>query len=321
VTWSPDPDAYIADLEAKPAALRALAAVAGDVWAAVPPDVRRVVLVGMGSSRFAASVAAARLRALGVDAVAEYASAEVTTPGGPGTLAVGISASGGTDETVRALRRHSEAGSLTAALTNAPDSKITEVAATTVDLAAGQERGGMACRTFQHALVRLLALEDRLADRPKEAGARRILAAAEATEDLLERRAVWLPAAVDLLTATGRTFLLAPVERSSSAEQGALLFREGPRLHADACETGDWLHVDVYLTKPLDYRALLFAGSRFDPAVLRWARERGSTVLAVGADIEGAAGSIRYADDDAPEVALLTETLVPELVAAEAWRA
>ena len=48
------------------------------------------------------------------------------------------------------------------------------------------------------------------------------------------------------------------------------MFREGPRMQADACETGDWLHVDVYLTKPIDYRALVFAGSRFDPDVVRW---------------------------------------------------
>ena len=60
------------------------------------------------------------------------------------------------------------------------------------------------------------------------------------------------------------------------------MLREGPRRLADACESGDWLHVDVYLTKPLDYRALLFAGSRFDPQIMTWVRERGSRVVAVG---------------------------------------
>ena len=38
------------------------------------------------------------------------------------------------------------------------------------------------------------------------------------------------------------------------------MIREGPRRQAVACETGDWAHVDVYLTRTLDYRAIVFAG-------------------------------------------------------------
>jgi len=128
-----------------------------------------------------------------------------------------------------------------------------------------------------------------------------------------------LPVATELLTATGQLFVVAPAERRSSAEQGALMFREGPRLVADACESMDWSHVDVYLTKPLDYRALLFAGSRGDAELLRWTTERGSTLVAVGRDVGGVALTIRYRDDDDDEVALSTEVLVPELVAASVW--
>ena len=54
------------------------------------------------------------------------------------------------------------------------------------------------------------------------------------------------------------------------------MLREGPRRAADGCETGDWNHVDVYLTKTLDYRALVFTGSRFDADAVQWMRERGS---------------------------------------------
>ena len=97
------------------------------------------------------------------------------------------------------------------------------------------------------------------------------------------------------------------------------MFREGPRLHAEACETGDWLHVDVYLTKPLNYRAILFAGSRFDADVVRWIHDRDGRVLAVGAHPD-ADVAVRYRGDDDEDVALLTEVLVPELLAAEAWR-
>lgn len=60
------------------------------------------------------------------------------------------------------------------------------------------------------------------------------------------------------------------------------MMREVPRRPACASETGDRSHVDVYLSKTLDYRAL------------------------------------RYAGDEDDDVALVVETLVGELLAA-AW--
>jgi glutamine---fructose-6-phosphate transaminase (isomerizing) len=145
--------------------------------------------------------------------------------------------------------------------------------------------------------------------------------AAEATEDLLERGDAWLPGVADLLAEGPATFTIAPAERLSSAEQSALMFREGPRRTADACESGDWLHIDVYLTKPLDYRALLFTSSRSDAQIMAWMRERDAAVVAVGAGVEGAARTVRYRHDEDAEVALLTEVLVAELVAARWWLA
>ncbi|HEX2422324.1 MAG TPA: SIS domain-containing protein [Actinomycetota bacterium] len=316
-----DAELFLRDLEDKPERLRSLAdgLDAAPVWGAVPPGTRRVVLLGMGSSRYAAAVIAARLRASGVHAVAEYASAVAATPGGAGTVAIGISASGKTEETTAALRRHRDAGSAAIALTNAPASAIAVAGTGLLDLMAGPEQGGVACRSFQHTLALLLALEDRLLGHDISRVPSVLRRAADATEDLLARRDTWLSAVGDLLTASGQPFLLAPHERLSSAEQGALVLRQGPRLPACACETADWLHVDVYLTKSLDYRALLFAGSGFDDEAMGWMRDRGATVVAVGGDIADAKATIRYPGDDDPEVALLTEVLVPELVAADVW--
>ena len=76
--------------------------------------------------------------------------------------------------------------------------------------------------------------------------------------------------------------------------------------------------MDVYLTRTLDYRALL-TGSRWDDQALDWMRRRRSTVVTVGAAVDGAAAVVRYDRDDDPEVALATETLVAELVAARWW--
>jgi len=309
------------DLEAKPASLRALAGELeiGSPWGAVPASARRVRFVGMGSSRYAASVAAARLRALGLDAAAEYASAASASPGGSGTVVVGISASGVTEETVAALRRHRDEGSVAIALTNVPGSAISVAGTSVVDLHAGEEAGGVACRTFQHTLALLLALEDRIAGRPRDRIPTLLREAADASEKLLSSADSWLGAASELLGGGGQAFVIAPHERLSSAEQGALILREGPRIAAAACETADWLHVDVYLTKSLDYRGLLFSGSRFDDQVMGWVRERGASILVVGADRPRARRIVRYRGDDDPDVALLTEILVPELIAAALW--
>jgi hypothetical protein len=97
------------------------------------------------------------------------------------------------------------------------------------------------------------------------------------------------------------------------------MLREGPRIPAYAGETGDWSHVDVYLTKTTDYRLLLLGGSRWEDELMRWTAERGSTVVAVGADVTGAAFTLRYAGDEDDDVRLLTEVLVAELLAAELW--
>jgi len=307
VTWTPDAAAFVRDLEAKPAALRELVPVlAADPWRSIDPT-GRIVFIGMGSSRFAALPVAGMLRATGRDVAVERASTTEGTPAGPGTLAIAISASGSTPETVAALARHRDGGSQTVAITNTDGSPLAAVADREIALRAGEEMGGVACRTFQHTIAVLLALVD--ADRAAAAARR----GADATEQLLEQRPTWLPAAREVLGA-GPVFVIAPQERISSAEQGALMFREGPRVEAGACETGDWLHVDVYLTKALDYRALLFAGSRFDAEVRRWIDARSGRVVCVGAD------GIRYPADDDPDVALLTEVLVSELVAADVWR-
>jgi hypothetical protein len=69
----------------------------------------------------------------------------------------------------------------------------------------------------------------------------------------------------------------------------------------------------------LEAEPAALAGSRWGDELLRWTAERGSTVVAVGADVAGATTSLRYRHVEGDDVRLLTETLVAELVAAGAW--
>ena len=101
------PDLFQEDLRRKPEFLRSLADElrTGNPWRFLQPPPSRLVLVGMGSSAYAAGVAAARLRAHGVVAVAELASSDLLPDWGEETLLVPISASGKSRETMSATRK------------------------------------------------------------------------------------------------------------------------------------------------------------------------------------------------------------------------
>ncbi|RZT15961.1 SIS domain-containing protein [Mycobacterium sp. BK558] len=316
------PDAFAADLTQKPDALARLALMLSErnPWAdVVPADTTRVVLLGMGSSAYAGAVAAARLRSRGVVATAELASSSLLPAWGPGTLVVATSASGGSVETLDALTRL-PAGVTTVALTNTAGSALTGRCDRVVTLEAGVEAGGVACRSFQHTLALLLALESHLVGVDTSAVAASVDGAAAASAHLLEHESDWLPELSELLLGPSGTYLAAPAQRLCSAQQGALMLREGPRRPAAACETGDWSHVDVYLTKTTDYRLLVFSGSAWEPQLAEWTTARGSTVVGVGGDVPGAGRVLRYPGDTDDDIALLTEVLVPELIAARQWQ-
>ncbi len=304
------PELFAADLAEKPDRLRALRL--DGVWGFVERP-RRVVLLGMGSSHYAGLVCAARLRARGIDAVAELAGSDLLPAVHPDDLVLAVSASAGSAETLDAVDR---LAAPFVAVANKPGA-LTERAGRTVWMGAGEERGGVACRSFQHTLALLLELERHLTGAPPVP----LVEAAAATAHLLETEASWLPRISELLLGPHGTHVVAPARRVSSAYQSALMLREGPRLQAYGCETGDWSHVDVYLTKTTDYRMLLLGGSRWEAQLLEWTTQRGSTVVAVGSDVDGAAFTLRYPYDDRDDVRLLTETLVAEMVAARAWQA
>jgi glucosamine 6-phosphate synthetase-like amidotransferase/phosphosugar isomerase protein len=317
------PAGFAADLRRKPEVLHRLAAMlaADNPWAAlVPPNTERVVLLGMGSSAYAGGVAAARMRAAGLVASAELASSRLLPRWGAGTLVVATSAGGGSIETVDALGRLPD-NVRTVALTNTAGSAIARRCEAVVALHADPEVGGVACRSYQHTVALLLALECHLTGTGTDVLVGRIDTAAAASAYLLETECDWRPRISELLLGPDGTHLAAPAHRFCSAQQGALMLREGPRRPAVGCETGDWSHVDVYLTKTTDYRLLVFAGSEWEPQLAEWTGARGSTVVGVGGTVPGAGYELRYPGDSDDDVRLLTEVLVPELLAAGAWQA
>jgi glucosamine 6-phosphate synthetase-like amidotransferase/phosphosugar isomerase protein len=231
---------------------------------------------------------------------------------------VAVSASGESRETLDALDRLPDGGTLVA-LTNEPDSSLAARCEHSVLMLAGPEAGGVACRSFQHTLALLLALEAHMEGAPPEELTHVLEQSADACAHLLSSKDEWLDPAVGLLAGPDGTHLAAPARRLASAQQGALMLREGPRRAAVGCEAGDWAHVDVYLTKNTDYRLLVFAGSAWDDGIAEWTLPRGTTVVSVGGDFPGAVQVIRFPHDDLDDVRLLVEVLIPELVAGRLW--
>lgn len=279
----------------------------------------RILILGMGSSAYASDVIARDARATGLNVVVELASSRTLPPPSPDLTVIAISATGASVEVLAAIEPYVGHGRLIA-VTNRPDSALAQAADAVVGLHAGVEASGVACRTFRHTLL----VSDALLDASVDGNIARVAAArqaAESTQVLLDTRSDWVADIADTLGGPDGTWALAPVERLSSAKQSALMMREIPRRTAYASETGDWSHVDVYLTKAQDYRALVFAGSAWDAPALGWMHERGSTLVSVGAMLKGATHVIRYPGDTDENVARLAEVIVGELVAEHWWRA
>src|SRR5687768_1391456 len=145
-------DAFLDDVLAEPEmlerVLKVYEGVDSPLRALKLDAVERVRFVGMGSSRFASLPIASLLRAHALDAASERASAALPSPPAVGTLTVCVSANGKTLETVEAAERH-RGTSTVVALTNRPDSPLARTADFVLPLGAGEERGGVACRTYQ----------------------------------------------------------------------------------------------------------------------------------------------------------------------------
>jgi fructoselysine-6-P-deglycase FrlB-like protein len=230
-------------------------------------------------------------------------------------VAVAVSAGGSSVETRRWADAYAGSATRLVVLSNGVKAPLAERADAVIDMAAGAEVSGMSVRSYVATLVRLLQLEEVLTGQPLDLPAR-CAVAADAVAWLVAVVEDWVAEGARDLAGPHGTWLLGPAERSGSALQGALMLREGPRRPADGCETGDWSHVDVYLTKTLDYRALVFAGSHWDEPAAAWMRERRSTFWAIGGELDGARRTLRYPGDDDPLVALLAEVTVAELLAA-----
>lgn len=311
---------FLEDILNAPAELAAVVAAQRYVTARLRWDAagyRRRRLIGMGSSGFAARDAAARWRREGLDAAAEIASASGGSVGSEDTLAILISASGTTPEVLAAATRHREEGSRVVVLTANSDSPLAKAADAVIPLRAmSVETAGIASQTYRATVSGLLLLDThRTADEVTAAASR----APGALATLLDDYMTWIDAAAEILDTGRDVHVLADGFHIGLAEQGALMFREAPRIPAIAFDTGDWLHVGLYTAMSGD-GVLLVSGSPSDDEAIGVVHARGGRVVVVGPERAGADLSIPVADDPGDwVVGTIVASAVAELVAAELW--
>ncbi len=284
-------------------------------------DAGRVVLLACGTSWHAALVGKfliehfARLPAE-VDYGSEF---RYRTPlVGPDTVAVAISQSGETADTLAAFREAKARGALGLAICNVQGSMLTREAAGSLLTHAGPEIGVASTKAFTAQLVALalLALHlGRLRGTLSAAECRAQLAQLTRVPQLMEQALAREPLVEELARSLShaRDFLfLGRGVNYPIALEGALKLKEISYLHAEGYPAGEMKHGPIALVdEDLPVVALCPQGNVHDKMLsnLQEAKARGARVIAVAAAGDGAARALA----DAPGDCVIELPPLPEL--------
>jgi glucosamine--fructose-6-phosphate aminotransferase (isomerizing) len=289
--------------------------------------VQRVVLLACGTSWHAAHVGKFLLEALaGVPTEVDYGSeyryrAPIVLPG---TLAVAISQSGETADTLAAFREAKRGGALPLAICNVQGSMLTREARGTLLTHAGPEIGVASTKAFTAQLVALLLLAlhlGRVRGRLSPADCRARLSALTRVPHLMEQ-ALAGDAALEALARSlsqARDFLyLGRGIHYPIALEGALKLKEISYVHAEGYPAGEMKHGPIALIdESLPVVALLPRGRVYDKMLsnVQEVKARGGRVIAVvNVGDETVRGALDPAVDAVLEVPETDELLSPLLM-------
>lgn len=284
--------ALLAEIRDQPAAARrtlAVLAAGASPRAAALRDAdalreARVLLVGAGSSRYAAEIGADWFRGWKLDGDVRSASG-VGGPPASGVLLV-VTQSGATRSTLRLLDQAAAAGVFRIVVTNEAESPAARNAELALVTEAGREQAIPATKTFTSALValRVLGLEwaAALGRRPHQPGARHdpasLLDGAVARESEIAAR-------IAEIEIGGPWFFLGSGIFSPLAREGALKLMETALLPAIPVPAGELAHGPAALLGPTTPVVLLSANdplSRSEVRSVAAARAAGAPVLRFG---------------------------------------
>ncbi|MBI5300836.1 MAG: glutamine--fructose-6-phosphate transaminase (isomerizing) [Chloroflexi bacterium] len=269
--------------------------------------VRRVVLLACGSS-YHAGLVGKRVFEEWARVPAETLIASEFRYAAPvldeTTLAILITQSGETADTIASMRLAKSAGAQTLALTNVVGSSITRGVTATVHLHVGPEIGVVASKTFsaQVLLLELIALD--LAQRRGALDATRVAELAQqfARVPDLVQAALGMDQAMQRLAEKIWTrkscFFFGRGFGYPTALEGALKLKEISYLHAEGYPAGELKHGPIAMLDPdITVVAIATQSATFDKVVSNILEVRARRAPVIALATEGDAGIARYADD------------------------
>jgi len=202
-----------------------------------------------------------------------------------GKLAIGLSQSGETADTLGALQRLRRAAAKVLALTNVPGSSITRLADETLFTHAGPEIGVAATKTFTAQLVALivLVLSTGKADPQRRTGLWSELRALPAAVRRVVDAETEIATAGRWLAGYRDVICIGRGSHYPIALEAALKLKEVAYLHAEGCAAGELKHGTLALVSD-SMPVIAFLGTDNRPAMLTAIREvkaRGAPVLAI----------------------------------------
>jgi glucosamine--fructose-6-phosphate aminotransferase (isomerizing) len=288
-------------------------------------DVTDVEFVACGTSYHAAMYGTQLLRQSGVRATATLASEYNANTVDEHTLAVAVTQSGETADTLDALREAKRAGAQTVAVTNVVGSTAAREADRALYIRAGPEIGVAATKTFSSQVATLALLTHRLAEdleqgRPREDAAefftdlRRL---PEYVEEVLQTSDA--EAISEKYLGEDAYFFIGRDNEYPVALEGALKFKEITYEHAEGFASGELKHGPLALVTPDTTLFALFTGTDGEKTRknAEEAHTRGADVIAVateGDDVGGVADDVLRVPRAHPDIAGLLANVQLQLV-------
>ncbi|WP_137288732.1 glutamine--fructose-6-phosphate transaminase (isomerizing) [Natronorubrum halophilum] len=205
-------------------------------------DAGRIQFVACGTSYHAALYGAALCRRNGVGATA-YIASEYTTdriPVDEETLVVGVTQSGETADTLRALREAGQAGARTLVVTNTVGSSATRACDETMYIRAGPEVGVAATKTFASQQLALTLLAGELSDSVSYADIKSLRAVPDQIQSVLDTSRA--RAVAEELVGSDAFFFIGRDLAYPVALEGALKCKEITYEHAEGFAAGELKH-------------------------------------------------------------------------------
>ena len=266
-------------------------------------DVEQVRLVACGTSYHASLAGARLLRQAGIPAHAELASEFSLPESADDTLAVAVTQSGETADTLGAVRAAADAGAQTLAVTNVVGSTAARECDDALFIRAGPEIGVAATKTFTSQVATLSMLSRRIAadvgaDEPGVDGV--LDALDELPRDVQDVTTGDAARAVaNRYRCSDAYFFIGRGAAHSVALEGALKFKEITYEHAEGFAAGELKHGPLALVTPDTPVFAIFTGDGDEQTLtnVEEVQSRGAPVVAVAPEGHPA---VDVADDYLP---------------------